>query len=107
MKPGVVEGFIGITVLEALGLAKPVIAFDTEDVKMALIDGETGLLVPNGDVDQLADRILYLLRNPDIGERLGMAGQKLVSDQFDVGVLAQRLENFYQQVLERPVTAVP
>jgi glycosyltransferase involved in cell wall biosynthesis len=100
VKPGVVEGFIGITVLEALGLAKPVVAFDTEDVKMALIDGETGLLVPNGDVDSLAERILYLLRNPAVGARLGAAGQRLVNDQFDFGVLARRLEAFYQRVLD-------
>src|SRR5207244_1885834 len=103
VKPGVVEGFIGITVLEALGLGKPVVAFDTEDVKMALIDGETGMIVPNGDVARLADRILYLLRNPSIGAELGRAGQQLVMDRFDFGVLAGRLEAFYQQVLESPV----
>src|SRR3984893_8678524 len=34
VKPGVVEGFIGITVLEALALGKPVVAFETEDVKL-------------------------------------------------------------------------
>ncbi|MBV9173582.1 MAG: glycosyltransferase family 4 protein [Chloroflexi bacterium] len=108
VKPGVVEGFIGITVLEALGLGKPVIAFDTEDVKMALIDGKTGLLVPNGDVTSLAERIVYLLKNPDVGARLGAAGQRLVTDQFDFGVLARRLESFYQGVLDGVVSpAVP
>src|ERR687886_1315285 len=102
VKPGIVEGFIGITVLEALGLGKPVVAFDTEDVKLALTDGETGLIVPNGDVAGLADRILYLLRHPDVGARLGEAGQRLVLERFDFGVLARRLEEFYQGVLERP-----
>jgi glycosyltransferase involved in cell wall biosynthesis len=102
VKPGIVEGFIGITVLEALGLGKPVVAFDTEDVKLALNDGETGLIVPNGDVVGLADRIVYLLRNPEIGRRLGEAGQQLVLERFDFGVLARRLEEFYQGVLERP-----
>ena len=94
--------------LEALGLGKPVIAFDTEDVKMALIDGKTGLLVPNGDVTSLAERIVYLLKNPDVGARLGAAGQRLVTDQFDFGVLARRLESFYQGVLDGVVSpAVP
>src|SRR5438105_8416015 len=73
VKPGVVEGFVGITVLEALGLGKPVVAFDTEDVKLALSDGETGLIVTNGDVMQLAERILYLLHHPEVGQRLGQA----------------------------------
>lgn len=102
VKPGVVEGFVGITVLEALALGKPVVAFETEDVKLALTDGETGLIVPNGDVARLAEKILYLLRNPSVGSRLGQAGQQLVLERFDFGVLAGRLEEFYQRVLERP-----
>jgi glycosyltransferase involved in cell wall biosynthesis len=102
VKPGVVEGFIGITVLEALGLGKPVVAFETEDVKLALTDGETGLIARNGDVASLAERIVYLLRNPSVGERLGLAGQQVVLERFDFGVLAGRLEEFYQGVLERP-----
>jgi glycosyltransferase involved in cell wall biosynthesis len=102
VKPGIVEGFVGITVLEALGLGKPVVAFDTEDVKLALTDGETGVIVPNGDVTRLADRIVYLLRNPSVGSQLGQAGQQLVLERFDFGVLARRLEEFYQGVLERP-----
>jgi glycosyltransferase involved in cell wall biosynthesis len=102
VKPGVLEGFVGITVLEALALGKPVVAFETEDVKLALTDGETGLIVPNGDVASLADRILYLLGNPAVGGRLGQAGQQLVLERFDFSVLARRLEEFYQRVLERP-----
>jgi glycosyltransferase involved in cell wall biosynthesis len=102
VKPGVVEGFIGITVLEAFGLGKPVVAFETEDVKLALTDGETGLIAPNGDVAGLAERIVYLLRNPSVGNRLGLAGQQVVLQRFDFGVLAGRLEEFYQGVLERP-----
>ncbi|HLZ29031.1 MAG TPA: glycosyltransferase family 4 protein [Chloroflexota bacterium] len=102
VKPGVVEGFVGITVLEALALGKPVVAFETEDVKLALTDGETGLIVPNGDVTSLAEKILYLLRTPAVGSRLGQAGQQLVLERFDFGVLAGRLEEFYQRVLERP-----
>src|SRR6266851_6413726 len=102
VKPGVVEGFIGITVLEALGLGKPVVAFETEDVKLALTDGETGLIARNGDAASLAERIVYLLRNPSVGSALGLAGQQVVLQRFDFGVLAGRLEEFYQGVLERP-----
>ncbi len=106
VKPGVLEGFIGITVLEALGLGKPVVAFDTEDVKLALSDGQTGFVVPNGDVHALAERIVFLLRTPEVGARLGQAGQQLVMERFDFGVLARRLEDFYHHVLERPPAAL-
>jgi glycosyltransferase involved in cell wall biosynthesis len=106
VKPGVLEGFIGITVLEALALEKPVVAFDTEDVKMVLTDGETGLIVPNGDVARLAEQIIYLLQNPAVGSRLGQAGQQVVLDRFDFGVLAHRLEEFYQGVLAGQTSAL-
>jgi glycosyltransferase involved in cell wall biosynthesis len=101
VKPGVVEGFVGITVLEALGLGKPVVAFDTEDVKLAISNGETGYIVKNGDVAALAERVVYLLLNPSVGDRVGKAGQKLVAERFDFGVLARRLEELYRQVLTR------
>ena len=62
---------------------------------------KTGLIVTSGDVVQLADRILYLLHNPAVGQQLGQAGQQVVMERFDFGVLARRLEEFYQGVLER------
>ncbi len=107
VKPGVLEGFIGITVLEALSLAKPVVAFDTEDVKLALADGETGFVVPNGDVAALAERILFVLRHPELGARLGQAGQRLVRERFDFATLAQRLQGFYSEVVQRPLAVAP
>jgi glycosyltransferase involved in cell wall biosynthesis len=107
VKPGIVEGFIGITVLEALALGKPVVAFDTEDVKLALTDRETGLIVANADVEQLADRIVYLLRHPQFGRKLGQAGLQVVLERFDFEVLARRLEEFYQGVLDRPAALTP
>ena len=58
--------------------------------------------MPNGDVRALAERIVYLLRHPEVGTRLGKAGQQVVLERFDFGVLARRLEEFYQGVLERP-----
>jgi colanic acid/amylovoran biosynthesis glycosyltransferase len=58
--------------------------------------------VPRGDVPALAERITYLLRHPEIGAQLGQAGQQLVLERFDFGVLASRLEDFYQQIVDRP-----
>jgi glycosyltransferase involved in cell wall biosynthesis len=99
VKPGIVEGYIGITVLEALAVGKPVVAFDTQDVKLAVTDGVTGVVVPNADTTALAEKIVYLLRNPDVGARLGEAGRKLVEERFHTGLLAQQLEEFYRRLL--------
>ncbi len=105
VKPGVVEGYIGITVLEALALGKPVVAFDTQDVKLAVHDGVTGKVVPNGDVQAMAEQVAYLLQHPEIGTQLGRAGFDLVQQRFHFRQLAKQMEEFYQHVLTIPETA--
>jgi glycosyltransferase involved in cell wall biosynthesis len=99
-----VEGFIGITVLEALALRTPVIAFDTRDVRLALTDGETGVIVPNGDTRTLAMAILRLLSDPAEGARLAEAGCTLVHEKFAFSRLAERLEEIYLGILASPRT---
>jgi glycosyltransferase involved in cell wall biosynthesis len=99
VKPGIVEGFIGITVLEALAVGRPVVAFATEDVKLALTDGVTGLLAANADTAGLAERIVFLLQHPEVGVRLGAAGRQLVTERFAFSLLAQRLEEFYLEMV--------
>ncbi len=106
VKPGIVEGFIGITVLEALALARPVVAFDTEDVKLAVRDGVTGLVARNADTADLAEKIVYLLEHPAEGARLGAAGQRLVAERFHFRTLAERLEQLYQQMVTVPTPAL-
>lgn len=96
VKPGVVEGFIGITVLEAMALARPVVAFDTEDVKLALEHERTGLIAERGNAEALARAIVSLLLDPAWAQHLGLAGQNLVQSRFDFRELVARLERFYQ-----------
>lgn len=105
-KPGVLEGFIGITVLEAMAMGKPVVAYETEDVKLALTHGVTGIIVPNGDVGAMAANVVRLLRDTAEGERLGAAGRAVVRDHYHFGLLAERLEHFYEQMVRDPKGAV-
>ncbi|MBI4355034.1 MAG: glycosyltransferase [Candidatus Omnitrophica bacterium] len=99
IKPGIVEGFVGITVLEAMAMAKPVIAFETEDVKAAIRDGQTGLLVPCGDVAALAEATISLVEQPMLRQRYGQAGHRLVEAEFEVSRVTERLEQFYAEAL--------
>jgi len=99
IKPGVVEGFVGITVLEAMAMEKPVIAFETEDVKAAIRDGDTGVLVRRGDVLALSQAILRLLAEPLFARRLGRAGRQFVEEQFEASAVAARLERYYLEAL--------
>jgi glycosyltransferase involved in cell wall biosynthesis len=94
VKPGILEGFIGITVLEAQARGVPVVAFDTEDVRLAITDGENGLIVPAGDTAAMGAAIARLLDDREFARRLGKRAMETVRP-FDIRKVARGLEEFY------------
>jgi glycosyltransferase involved in cell wall biosynthesis len=64
------EGW-GITNLEAAACGTPTIASDSPGLRDSVVDGETGFLVPHGNVAELSDRIRLLLGDGALRERLG------------------------------------
>ena len=77
-----IEGF-GIVYIEAGAFALPVIASDLPGVTEAVIDGETGILVPAGSVPDLADAIEILARNPERCRELGEKGRERAWNLFN------------------------
>ena len=68
------EGF-GITLVEAMSLGTPCVSFDCPFGPKEIIEhGRSGMLVENGNVDQLAKVLLDLIRDPNLREQLGSAG---------------------------------
>ncbi len=64
------EGW-GITNLEAAACGTPTVASDAPGLRDSVVDGETGLLVPHGDVGSLADALERLLEDGDLRARMG------------------------------------
>jgi glycosyltransferase involved in cell wall biosynthesis len=96
VRPGIVEGFVGMTVLEAQTLGIPVVAFSTEDVKLSIEHSLTGWLVPAGDSDALAEAVLGLLDDPKRARRLGEAGRRHVEEIFSLHRVVDGLEALYR-----------
>jgi glycosyltransferase involved in cell wall biosynthesis len=69
------EGW-GITNLEAAACGTPVVASDSPGLRESVRDGETGFLVPHGDVDALAGAMRRLAESPALVEALGAAGRR-------------------------------
>ena len=76
-----VEGF-GTVFLEAGLFAKPSIGSRSGGIPEAIVDGETGLLVPEGDVSALSNALKRLLSDRDLGLRLGESARKRVLSSF-------------------------
>jgi glycosyltransferase involved in cell wall biosynthesis len=64
------EGW-GITNLEAAACGTPTVASDSPGLRDSVLDGETGFLVPHGDVTALAERIRRVLQDPALRDELG------------------------------------
>ncbi|MEA3407267.1 MAG: glycosyltransferase [Chloroflexota bacterium] len=96
--PSLWEG-LPIAILEAMAAGLPVVATRVGGVPEVVVDGETGLLVPPGDPDALAQAILRLLRDPDLRHRMGQAGRARVAEHFSVEQMVRKTEALYERLL--------
>jgi glycosyltransferase involved in cell wall biosynthesis len=71
-----------IRILEALSSAVPVVASSVGGIPESVRPGETGRLVPAGDVRALTEAVVELLSNDELRRRLGANGRRLVEEQF-------------------------
>ena len=94
------EGW-GITVVEAAACGTPTIASDSPGLRDSVVDGETGFLVPHGDVGALADRVRALVGDAALRERLGR-GARAFAERFTWDRAADGTEEFLAGVA-RPV----
>ena len=101
VRPGIDEGFIGITVLEAQAHQVPVVAFDTRDVRPAISNGISGLLIPTPDPSLLADAIRYLIDEPERAIQLGHSGYLHSKHTFSIGSVVDNLETTYLETMTR------
>jgi glycosyltransferase involved in cell wall biosynthesis len=87
----------GMVFLEAAGAGIPAVAYRQGGVPEAVADGESGLLVPEGDVVALSAALEDLLSNPDKAALLGRAGRDRVATRFDIRSCTADLERIYDK----------
>jgi len=78
------EEVFGWMIAEAMAHAKPVVATRVGGIPELIADGKSGFLVDRGDVTAMADRVLKLLEDAGLRQRLGRAGQEIVHEKFDL-----------------------
>lgn len=75
------EGF-GLTVTEALWKGKPVVASRVGGITLQIEDGVNGFLVDPMDYEGAAQKIIEILKNPELAEELGKRGKETVREKF-------------------------
>jgi glycosyltransferase involved in cell wall biosynthesis len=82
-----------------MALAKPIVATCAGGIPEAVQDGITGLLVPPRDPQALAESLCYLLRHPEQGKAMGVAGRQRVEQLFTAERMACQTLQVYERIL--------
>jgi len=98
--PSLTEG-ISLTLLEAMARGLPVVATRVGGNPEVVADGRTGVLVPARAPSELAAAMLRLLREPECGRRMGLAGRQRVERYFDVRCMVAEYQALYLELSRR------
>jgi glycosyltransferase involved in cell wall biosynthesis len=90
-----VSELLGLAVLEAMASGTPVVASAIGGVPEIVRDGQTGFLVPPGDIEALRERLSRLLDDPTLAARMGANARQDVVERFTWSHVAQRCLEAY------------
>ncbi|MBI5625526.1 MAG: glycosyltransferase family 4 protein [Elusimicrobia bacterium] len=111
--PSIAAEDMPISILEAMALAKPVVASQLAGIAEEIDDGRTGLLVPPADALGLAAAVDRLASDAGLREELGRAAKERFLTLFEIGRSAERYFALYERLLgsgprrERPASGAP
>lgn len=92
------EGFSN-SILEYMAAARPVVVTDAGGAREAVVEGETGFIVPPGDDAQMSERIALLLGDRERARRMGERGRRLVAEKFSCEAQLARTERVYENLI--------
>lgn len=83
---------------QALAAGKPVVAYNFDGADEICLDGRTGFIVPTGDIDTAAQRLLRLAENPVLREEFGQTGKAHVKENFSIEKMVNGQYDVYMRL---------
>jgi len=87
----------GHVLIEAMACRIPVIGSDSGEIPHVI--GDAGLVFPEGNVEELTDRLMQLMEQKELAENLGEKGYEKAMEQYTNKALARQLFSFYQELV--------
>ena len=96
--PSELESF-GLSALEAMACAVPVVGSDAGGLPEVVKHAETGFLLPVGDIEGMAARTIEILKDEEHWRCLGQAGRRRAAALFGADRVVSQYERFYEKVM--------
>lgn len=96
--PSLYEAF-GIVLLEAMACCKPIVASNVGGIPFVVEDGKTGLLFESGNVKDLAEKVITLLKDKGLRDKMGEAGRDKAKE-FPWDRIAEQTVEVYKEIIE-------
>ncbi len=93
------------SVMQAMACARPIVSTTIGAIHEAVVDGETGILVPPKDTAALAAALARLMNDPALRERLAAAGLERARSRFGIALMLDRMEAVFRRFA--PTALVP
>ena len=88
-----------------MSVGRPVVATNVGSIHEAVAEGQTGFLVPPGDADQFAERVLHILREPLVRESMGAAAREAVVARWSIESMVHGYERLIASTYARKTCA--
>jgi glycosyltransferase involved in cell wall biosynthesis len=98
------EGF-GLVLVEALGCECATVVTDLPAMQDIIIDGKTGIVVPQKNIRKLAEKVILLLDDQKLRESLGREGRRHVLRNFDWTIIAEKYRKLIESISCQPSTS--
>lgn len=97
--PSILEGF-PMVILEAMAMARPIIASNIPGISEQIINGSTGILVPPKSSEAISKTLTDLIVNQNKAKRIGEKAMAYVNSNFSVEKMVFKTQKIYQELLE-------
>lgn len=91
----------GVVLQEAQAVGLPVIATRHNGFPEGVVENKSAFLVPERNVEALAEKMTYLIEHPELWREMGIIGRKFVEDKYDMDVVMFKLDQYYKQIVKK------
>ena len=97
--PSYCEG-VPMSILEAMALGLPVITTPVGGIPDIVENGKTGLFFQPGNIKQLEEKLLMLLKNPSVSQKVGLNAKLFVEKNHSISITKYKLKKIYNELID-------